>query len=114
MWKTLRCYGPCVAYTDSSENTSCKVNTEDPLPASTDREESTQPHCLGSAMYPQTSSGSSFVRESVSSGVRKTNVPLQEERPLSFVEGTLTSFPVCVMLLGSIVPKSACKYVYFI
>lgn len=36
-----------------------------------------------------------LAQEWVSSGAGKTNVASQEERPLSFVEGTLTPLPVC-------------------
>ena len=84
-----------MADTGSSENPSCKVDTGDPSRDSSDKGELTQPHCLGSAMHSQPSSGDSFGTERVSSGMGKTNVASQEETLLSFVEGTLTPLPVC-------------------
>lgn len=92
--KTLRYYGHCVADTGSSENLSCKINRGHPSLDFSDKE-STQPHCLGSAMHFQPSSGDSSGTESVSTGAQNPNVALQEERLLSFAEGTLAPLPVC-------------------
>lgn len=99
-----------MAYTACSENPFCK----DPSLDNRDKE-LTQLHCLGSAMHFEPSSGCSFGTERVSSGMGKTNVASQEQRPPFFAEGTLT--PVVVgpgMLQVLIVPKYASVYVYFI
>lgn len=90
MRKTPRCCGHCMADTACSENPFCK----DPSLDNRDKE-LTQPHCLGSAMHFQPSSGCSFGTERVSSGMGKTNVASQEQRPPFFAEGTLTPLPVC-------------------
>lgn len=83
-----------MADTGSSENLSCKINRGHPSLDFSDKE-STQPHCLGSAMHFQPSSGDSSGTESVSTGAQNPNVALQEERLLSFAEGTLAPLPVC-------------------